>query len=49
MMNNFWSRHVGKIAICSGVIGASLYWLMINVTLVQIQAIPRCLHWLWSQ
>ena len=39
MMNNFWSRHVGKIAICSGMIGASVYWLMINVTLAQIQAI----------
>ena len=39
MMNNFWSRHVGKIAICSGMIGASVYWLMINVTLAEIQAI----------
>jgi len=39
MMNNFWLRHVGKIAICSGMIGASVYWLMINVTLAQIQAI----------
>lgn len=38
MRNRFWSKHIGEIAIFSGVIGASIYLMMVNVTLAHIQA-----------
>ncbi len=39
MMNRILSRHIGKIALGSGLIGASIYFLMINVTLAHIEAV----------
>lgn len=39
MMNGNWSRHTGVAAIGFGLIGVSVYLLMINVTLDHIQAV----------
>ena len=39
MMNRIWSRHVGKAAIGFGAIAASIYMMMINVTLAQIETL----------
>lgn len=39
MMNGIWSRHVGLIAVVSGLIGATIYLLMISVTLAHIEAV----------
>ena len=39
MTNRIWSKHIGTIAVGSGLIGASLYFLMINVTLAHIEAV----------
>jgi len=39
MTNRIFSKHIGKIAVVSGLIGASLYLLMINVTLAHIEAV----------
>ena len=39
MTNGFLSKHIGVISVGSGLIGASIYLLMINVTLAHIEAI----------
>jgi hypothetical protein len=39
MMNRNFSKHAGKIAIGAGLIGASIYVLMINVTLAHLEAV----------
>jgi len=39
MTNRILSQHTGIIAVGSGVIGASIYLLMINVTLAHIEAV----------
>lgn len=39
MTHRIWSNHAGTIAVCSGFIAASLYVLMITVTLAQIQTL----------
>lgn len=39
MTNKIFSEHIGMIAVGSGLIGASLYLLMINVTLAHIEAV----------
>ncbi|MEW9922010.1 hypothetical protein AB2B41_20590 [Marimonas sp. MJW-29] len=39
MTNRNLSKHIGKVAVGSGVIGASIYLLMINVTLAHIEAV----------
>ena len=38
-MNRFFSEHIGMIAVGSGLIAASIYSLMINVTLAHIEAV----------
>ena len=38
MTNRIWTRHIGVTAIGSGLVGASIYMLMINVTLAHIEA-----------
>ena len=38
MTDKFFSKHIGKVAVGSGLIGASIYLLMINVTLAHIEA-----------
>ena len=39
MTNRNLSKHLGKVAVASGLIGASIYLLMINVTLAHIEAV----------
>ncbi|WP_298835514.1 hypothetical protein [uncultured Roseobacter sp.] len=39
MTNRILSKHIGIIAVGSGLIGASIYLLMINITLVHIEAV----------
>ena len=39
MTNRFQSKHIGMLAAISGLIGASVYLLMINVTLAHIEAV----------
>ena len=39
MTDKFFSKHIGKVAVGSGLIGASIYLLMINVTLAHIEAV----------
>ena len=39
MTNRILSKHIGIIAVGSGLIGASIYLLMINVTLAHIEAV----------
>ena len=39
MTNRKLSKHIGKVAVGSGLIGASIYLLMINVTLAHIEAV----------
>lgn len=39
MMNRILSKHIGIIAVVSGLVGASIYLLMINVTLAHIEAV----------
>jgi hypothetical protein len=39
MMNRNLSKHIGKVAVGSGLISASIYLLMINVTLAHIEAV----------
>lgn len=39
MTKRIFSRHAGTIAVGSGLIGASIYLLMINVTLAHIEAV----------
>jgi hypothetical protein len=39
MTNRNLSKHIGKVAVGSGLIGASIYLLMINVTLAHIEAV----------
>ena len=39
MINSIWFKHTGVAAIGFGLIGASIYMLMINVTLVHIEAV----------
>ncbi len=39
MTNRILSKHIGIIAVGSGLIGASIYLLMINVTLAHVEAI----------
>ncbi len=39
MTNGFLSKHAGPIAVGSGIIAASLYYLMITVTLAEIQTV----------
>ncbi|MEL6958379.1 MAG: hypothetical protein AAGL89_05435 [Pseudomonadota bacterium] len=39
MMNSILTKHIGVVAIGSGLIGASIYWLMITVTLAHIEAL----------
>lgn len=39
MANRILSKHIGIIAVGSGLIGASIYLLMINVTLAHIEAV----------
>lgn len=39
MTNKILSKHIGVIAVGSGLIGASIYLLMINVTLAHIEAV----------
>lgn len=39
MMNRNLSKHIGKVAVGSGLIGASIYLLMINVTLAHIEEV----------
>jgi len=39
MTNRILSKHLGMIAVVSGLVGASIYLLMINVTLAHIEAV----------
>ena len=39
MTNKILSKHIGVIAVGSGLIGASIYLLMINVTLAHVEAV----------
>ncbi len=39
MANRNLSKHIGKVAVVSGLVGASLYFLMINVTLAHIEVV----------
>lgn len=39
MTNGFLSKHAGTIAVGSGIIAATLYYLMITVTLAEIQTV----------
>lgn len=39
MIDRIWTRHAGRAAICTGIIGAAIYWIMITVTLAQIQTV----------
>ncbi len=39
MTNKILSKHIGVIAVGSGLIGASIYLLMINVTLAHIEVV----------
>ena len=39
MMRGIWTKYIGLIAIGSGVIGALIYLIMINVTLAHIEAV----------
>ena len=39
MTNRHLSKHIGKVAVGSGLIGASIYLLMINITLAHIEAV----------
>lgn len=39
MTNGYFSKHIGKVAVGAGVLGASIYFLMINVTLARIEAV----------
>ena len=39
MTNSFLSKHIGTIAVGSGLIAASIYVLMVNVTLAHIEAV----------
>ncbi len=39
MTKRKFSKHIGKVAVGSGLIGASIYVLMINVTLAHIEAV----------
>jgi hypothetical protein len=39
MTNGIWSKHIGWIAVGAGVIAATLYLLMIGVTLAHLQAV----------
>lgn len=39
MTNGNLSKHTGKVAVGSGLIGASIYFLMINITLAHLEAV----------
>lgn len=39
MMDRIWSRHFGLKAVCFGLIGALVYFLMINFTLAHVEAV----------
>jgi hypothetical protein len=38
MMDRIWTQHLGLVTICFGMIGAAIYFLMLNVTLAHIEA-----------
>jgi hypothetical protein len=39
MIDRIWTRHAGRAAICTGIIGAAIYLIMITVTLAHIKAV----------
>ncbi|MEP1356312.1 MAG: hypothetical protein ABJX32_13655 [Tateyamaria sp.] len=39
MTNRILPKHIGRIAVGSGLIAASIYWLMMSVTLAHIEAV----------
>ena len=39
MTKTYLAKHIGKVAVVSGLIGASIYLLMINVTLAHIETV----------
>jgi len=39
MIREIWSQHLGKIAICSAVLAASVYFAMIFITLAHLQTV----------
>jgi len=39
MVDRILTRHAGRAAVCTGVIGAAIYLIMITVTLAHIQAV----------
>ncbi len=39
MIDRIWTRHAGRAAICTGIIGAAIYLIMITGTLAHIQAV----------
>ena len=39
MIGRIWTRHAGRAAVCTGIIGAAIYVLMITVTLAHIEAV----------
>ncbi len=38
MIRRIWTRHTGRLAVCTGIIGAAVYVLMITFTLAHIEA-----------
>lgn len=39
MIDRIWTRHAGRAAVCTGIIGAAIYLIMITVTLAHIEAV----------
>lgn len=39
MIDSIWTRHAGRAAVCTGIIGAAIYLIMITVTLAHIEAV----------
>jgi hypothetical protein len=39
MIDKIWTRYAGRMAVCTGIIGAAIYLIMITVTLAHIEAV----------
>lgn len=39
MIERIWTKYAGRAAICTGIIGAAIYLIMITVTLAHIEAV----------
>ena len=46
MIDTIWARHVGLAAIGFGLAAATVYYLMVTVTLYHLECISgTCVHW----